>query len=71
MIVENAMLLDTYLKKLRLPTFLHNYAKFAEDAARGNLSYDRYLLAQLWPSKRSHNGRRTGRHGGSRRRASR
>jgi len=26
--METAMLLETYLKKLRLPTFLHNYARF-------------------------------------------
>jgi DNA replication protein DnaC len=43
--METAMLLETYLKKLRLPTFLHNYAKFAEDAARESLDYDRFLLA--------------------------
>ena len=43
--METAMLLETYLKKLRLPTFLHNYAKFAEDAARESLGYDRFLLA--------------------------
>jgi DNA replication protein DnaC len=43
--MESTMLLETYLKQLRLPTFLHNYGKFAEDAARANLSYDRYLLA--------------------------
>jgi len=45
MTMENNMLLETYLKRLRLPTFLNNYAKFAEDAARANLTYDRYLLA--------------------------
>lgn len=39
------LLLDTHLKQLRLPTFLQNYAKFAEDAAQANLSYDRYLLS--------------------------
>lgn len=39
------MLLETYLKQLRLPTFLDNYGKFAEDAAQASLSYDRYLLA--------------------------
>jgi len=39
------MLLDTYLKQLRLPTFLQNYRKFAEDAAQDNLGYDRFLLA--------------------------
>jgi len=43
--MENTMLLETYLKQLRLTTFLHNYAKFAEDAARADLTYDRYLLA--------------------------
>ncbi len=43
--METAMLLETYLKKLRLPTFLHNYARFAEDAAQKSLGYDRFLLA--------------------------
>jgi DNA replication protein DnaC len=38
-------LLDTYLKQLRLPTFLQNYPKFAEDAAQANLTYDRFLLS--------------------------
>jgi len=39
------MLLDTYLKALRLPMFLENYRKFAEEAAQDNHSYDRFLLA--------------------------
>jgi DNA replication protein DnaC len=43
--METAMLLETYLRKLRLPTFLRNYAKFAEDAAQKSLGYDRFLLA--------------------------
>lgn len=43
--METNMLLDTYLKALRLPTFLENYGKFAEDAAQTDLSYDRFLLA--------------------------
>jgi DNA replication protein DnaC len=43
--METTMLLETYLKQLRLPTFLQNYAKFAEDASQTNLAYDRYLLA--------------------------
>ncbi len=37
-------LLGTHLKTLRLPTFAHNHRPFAEDAARNNLGYDRYLL---------------------------
>lgn len=43
--MENTMLLETYLRQLRLPTFLQNYRKFAEDAAQKNLGYDRFLLA--------------------------
>ena len=43
--MESTMLLDTYLKQLRLPTFLQNYRKFAEDAAQDNLGSDRFLLA--------------------------
>ena len=39
------MLLETYLKSLRLPTFLANYRKFAEEAAQAGHSYDRFLLA--------------------------
>lgn len=43
--MEGNMLLDTYLKALRLPTFLQNYRKFAEEAAQADHSYDRFLLA--------------------------
>lgn len=43
--METPMLLETYLKRLRLPTFLHNYAKVAEDAAQSGLGYDQFLLA--------------------------
>jgi len=43
--MESTMLLEACLKQLRLPTFLHNYARFAEDAAQASLTYDRYLLA--------------------------
>ena len=39
------LLLDTYLKSLRLPTFLANYRKFAEEASQAGYSYDRFLLA--------------------------
>jgi len=41
---ENA-LLNTYLRQLRLPTFLKNYSRFAADAARNNLDHTRFLLA--------------------------
>lgn len=45
--MENNMLLETYLKQLRLPAVLQNYRKFADDSARANRSYDHYLLALL------------------------
>jgi hypothetical protein len=38
-------LLDSYLRQLRLPTFLKNYQHFAADAARNNLDYTRFC----WP----------------------
>ncbi len=37
-------LLESYLKDLRLPTFLKHYRQVAEDAAHNNLGYDRFLL---------------------------
>ena len=39
------LLLESYLKTLRLPTFLENYQRFAEDAVQANQPYERYLLA--------------------------
>jgi DNA replication protein DnaC len=38
-------LLENYLKSLRLPTFLENYGKFAEDAIQNGQDYTRYLQA--------------------------
>jgi DNA replication protein DnaC len=43
--METHVLLDTYLKSLRLSTFVRNYRKLAEEAAQANHTYDRYLLA--------------------------
>jgi DNA replication protein DnaC len=43
--MDTSLLLETYLKQLRLPTFLRNYRKVAEEAAHANLGYDRFLLA--------------------------
>lgn len=43
--MADTMLLDTYLKQLRLPAFLHHYRQVAEDATRNQLGYDRFLLA--------------------------
>jgi DNA replication protein DnaC len=38
-------LLETYLRRLRLPTFIKNYRQFAVDASRNALDHPRYLLA--------------------------
>jgi DNA replication protein DnaC len=38
-------LLETYLRQLRLPTFIKNYQVFAADAARNNLDHICYLQA--------------------------
>jgi DNA replication protein DnaC len=43
--MSTTLLLDTYLKQLKLSTFANNYRKFAEDAAQANQPYDQYLLA--------------------------
>lgn len=43
--METNLLLESHLKSLRLPTFVQNYRRFADDAARNNQSYDRFLLA--------------------------
>ena len=43
--METNRLLETYLRKLRLPTFVDNYAPFAADAVQNQMNYSRYLLA--------------------------
>jgi DNA replication protein DnaC len=43
--MERNDLLESYLRQLRLPTFVRHYQAFATDAARSNLDYPRYLLA--------------------------
>jgi len=43
--METNLLLESQLKALRLPTFVQNYRRFAEDAARTNQTFDRFLLA--------------------------
>ena len=37
-------LLESHLRRLNLPVFAQHYAQVADQAARANLSYDRYLL---------------------------
>jgi len=43
--MQHQALLENYLRQLRLPSFAQNYQTFAQDAARTNLSFERYLLA--------------------------
>jgi DNA replication protein DnaC len=43
--MESQALLESYLRHLHLPAFLQNYQAYAQDAARNNLSNERFLLA--------------------------
>jgi DNA replication protein DnaC len=43
--MQHQAVLESYLKQLHLFTFLHNYQAYAGDAARTDLSYERFLLA--------------------------
>ena len=43
--MEPLVLLESYLKTLCLPAFVQHYRQIAEDAAREQLSYERFLLA--------------------------
>jgi DNA replication protein DnaC len=43
--MESDLLLQTYLKRLRLPAVAANYQRVAQEAGRTNQSYERYLLA--------------------------
>ena len=45
--MEVDLLLQTYCKRLKLPTFAHNYHKFAQEAAQANQTSEQYLLALL------------------------
>ena len=43
--MEKSMLLDAYLKRLRLPAIGRHYQELARQAAQGNLPYEAFLLA--------------------------
>ena len=43
--MSDNMLLESYLKELRLPMFLKHWRSFAQDAAQSDHSYERFLLA--------------------------
>ncbi|HKV60218.1 MAG TPA: IS21-like element helper ATPase IstB [Ktedonobacteraceae bacterium] len=42
--MKTDLLLESYLKQLKLPCFAQSYQTLAQEAARTNLSYERYLL---------------------------
>lgn len=44
---SHALLLDTHLKKLRLPSVAQSYRKLASQAAQSNLTHEQFLLALL------------------------
>ncbi len=43
--MNQELLLESYLRDLRLSRFVASYQSLAEVPARNNLSYERYLLA--------------------------
>jgi DNA replication protein DnaC len=43
--MEADLLLQAYLKRLRLPTVSANYRRFSQEAAKSSQTYERYLLA--------------------------
>jgi DNA replication protein DnaC len=43
--MEKSMLLESYLKRLKLPAICRHYQELARQAAQGNLPYEAYLLA--------------------------
>jgi DNA replication protein DnaC len=43
----HALLLETHLKKLKLPSMLRHYRKLASQAAQGNLTHEQFLLALI------------------------
>ncbi len=42
--MKTELLLESYLKQLKLPCFAQSYQTLAQEAARTNLSYERYLF---------------------------
>src|SRR5712691_7550716 len=43
--MKQELLLESYLRDLRLSRFVQSYQSLAQEAARTNLSYERYLFA--------------------------
>src|SRR3954454_8580854 len=41
------LLMETYLKKLRLPSVAQHYRKLASQAAQGNQTHEQFLLSLL------------------------
>jgi len=45
--MEKSLLLETYLKQLRLPAVGRHYQEVARQAVQGNFSYEAFLLARV------------------------
>jgi len=45
--MEVDLLIPTYCKRLKLPTFIQHYRKLAQEAAQANQTFEQYLLALL------------------------
>jgi DNA replication protein DnaC len=43
--MKQELLLESYLKQLRLPCFAQSHQSLSQEAADTNLTYERYLLA--------------------------
>jgi DNA replication protein DnaC len=43
--MESDLLLNTHLKRLRLPTVAANYRRFSQEASQTKQSFERYLMA--------------------------
>ena len=58
--MEKSLLLETYLKQLRLPAICRQYQEVARQATQGNLPYEAFLLAlvELETQQREENAHR-------------
>lgn len=43
----HALILETYLKRLKLPSIARQYRKLASQAAQSNLTHEQFLLAVM------------------------
>jgi DNA replication protein DnaC len=56
--MKTEVVLESYLKQLKLPCFAQSYQTLAQEAARSNLSYERYLMGLASEEMASREARR-------------